>query len=80
MNKGRGKQVIVMKRERVREGGKLSERERGRKIESEGEREENRGREGGTEGWGNKYKFKLVWGERKRLRTERGLILVNDLM
>ena len=57
MNKGRGKQVIVMKREREREGGKLSERERGRKIE----------REGGTEGWGGKYKFKLVWGERKRL-------------
>ena len=48
----------------------MRERERGRKIE----------REGGTEGWGGKYKYKLVWGERKRLRTERGLILVNDLM
>ena len=61
---------------REREGGREENRERGR----EGERKKNREREGGTEGWGGKYKFKLVWGERQWLRTERGLILVNDLM
>ena len=38
----------------------MRERERGRKIERKGERVENRDREGGTEGWGGKYKFKLV--------------------
>ena len=75
-----------------KEGGKLSEwegerkvereREGGRKFEREGERERGMKieREGGTEGWGGKDKYKRVWGERKRLQTERGLILVNDLM
>ena len=75
-----------------KEGGKLSEwegerkvereREGGRKFEREGERERGMKieREGGPEGWGGKDKYKRVGGERKRLQTERGLILVNDLM
>ena len=60
----------------------MREWERGRKIERKRGREGGKlgEREGGRGGWGGKYKYKLVWGERKRLRTERGLILVYDLM
>ena len=47
----------------------MREWERGRKIERKRGREGGKlgEREGGRGGWGGKYKYKLVWGERQWL-------------